>query len=65
LLSALIPGSGLVMGGRKKLGAFVLTLSIGLLVVGAQQLALSAYGRIFTCPRCHAHGNQSFALRGR
>ncbi len=35
LLSALIPGSGLVMGGRKKLGAFVLTISIGLLVVGA------------------------------
>jgi polyisoprenyl-teichoic acid--peptidoglycan teichoic acid transferase len=35
LLSALIPGSGLVMGGRKKLGAFVLTISIGLLVIGA------------------------------
>ncbi|TCO47880.1 LytR family transcriptional attenuator [Kribbella antiqua] len=35
LVSALIPGSGLVMGGRKKLGAFVLTISIGLLLVGA------------------------------
>ncbi|MEI8410536.1 MULTISPECIES: LCP family protein [unclassified Kribbella] len=35
LLSALVPGSGLLMGGRKKLGAFVLTLSIGLLLVGA------------------------------
>src|SRR5215217_6674788 len=35
LLSALIPGSGLVMGGRKRLGAFVLTISIGLLVIGA------------------------------
>jgi LCP family protein required for cell wall assembly len=35
LLSALVPGSGLMMGGRKKLGAFVLTLSIGLLVIGA------------------------------
>ena len=28
LLSALIPGSGLLMGGRKKLGAFVLTISV-------------------------------------
>ncbi|MGW6283243.1 LCP family protein [Kribbella sp. NPDC055071] len=35
LLSALVPGSGLVMGGRRKLGAFVLTISIGLLVVAA------------------------------
>ncbi|MFD7153569.1 LCP family protein [Kribbella sp. NPDC059898] len=35
LVSALIPGSGLLMGGRKKLGAFVLTLSIGLLLIGA------------------------------
>ncbi|MEU8222670.1 LCP family protein [Kribbella sp. NPDC048915] len=35
LLSALVPGSGLMMGGRKKLGAFVLTLSIGLLVIAA------------------------------
>ncbi|MFG1628020.1 LCP family protein [Kribbella sp. NPDC049227] len=35
LVSALIPGSGLVMGGRKKLGAFVLTISIGLLVIAA------------------------------
>ena len=30
LLSALIPGSGFVMGGRAKLGAFVMTLTIGL-----------------------------------
>jgi polyisoprenyl-teichoic acid--peptidoglycan teichoic acid transferase len=35
LLSALIPGSGLLMGGRKKLGAFVLTISVGLLLIGA------------------------------
>ncbi|NUR95592.1 MAG: LCP family protein [Kribbellaceae bacterium] len=35
LLSALVPGSGLLMGGRKKLGAFVLTISIGLLLVAA------------------------------
>ncbi|WP_433164425.1 LCP family protein [Kribbella sp. CA-247076] len=35
LLSALVPGSGLLMGGRKKLGAFVLTISIGLLLIGA------------------------------
>jgi LCP family protein required for cell wall assembly len=35
LLSALVPGSGLLMGGRKKLGAFVLTISIGLLLLGA------------------------------
>jgi LCP family protein required for cell wall assembly len=31
----MIPGSGLVMGGRKKLGAFVLTISVGLLLIGA------------------------------
>ncbi|WP_405070434.1 LCP family protein [Kribbella sp. NBC_01510] len=35
LLSALIPGSGLLMGGRKKLGAFVLTISVGLLLIAA------------------------------
>src|SRR3954447_24849802 len=35
LVSALVPGSGLLMGGRKKLGAFVLTISIGLLLIGA------------------------------
>jgi LCP family protein required for cell wall assembly len=35
LLSALIPGTGLLMGGRKKLGAFVLTISVGLLLIGA------------------------------
>ncbi|MET9313020.1 LCP family protein [Kribbella sp. NPDC003505] len=35
LLSALVPGSGLLMGGRKKLGAFVLTISIGLLLIAA------------------------------
>jgi LCP family protein required for cell wall assembly len=35
LLSALVPGSGLLMGGRKKLGAFILTISIGLLLIGA------------------------------
>ncbi|MFG1906805.1 LCP family protein [Kribbella sp. NPDC048928] len=35
LVSALVPGSGLLMGGRKKLGAFVLTLSIGLLLIAA------------------------------
>ena len=35
LLSTLIPGLGFVLGGRKKLGAFVMTLSIGLLVIGA------------------------------
>ncbi|TCO51257.1 LytR family transcriptional attenuator [Kribbella antiqua] len=34
-LSALLPGSGLVMGGRKKLGALVLTISAGLVAVGA------------------------------
>jgi LCP family protein required for cell wall assembly len=35
LLSTLIPGLGFVLGGRKKLGAFVMTLSVGLLVIGA------------------------------
>ncbi|WP_328520431.1 LCP family protein [Kribbella sp. NBC_00359] len=35
LVSALIPGSGLLMGGRKKLGAFVLTISVGLLLIAA------------------------------
>lgn len=31
LLSALIPGLGFMMGGRKKLGAFVMTVTFGLL----------------------------------
>jgi LCP family protein required for cell wall assembly len=35
LLSAVVPGSGLLMGGRKKLGAFILTISVGLLLIGA------------------------------
>src|SRR5262249_16606562 len=35
LLSALIPGYGLLKGGRTKLGAFVLTISVGLLVLAA------------------------------
>ncbi|MEU4390723.1 LCP family protein [Kribbella sp. NPDC023855] len=35
LLSALIPGLGFVLGGRKKLGAFVITLYVGLLVLAA------------------------------
>ncbi|TDD44581.1 LytR family transcriptional regulator [Kribbella antibiotica] len=35
LLSALVPGSGLIMGGRTKLGAFVLTITGGLLLVAA------------------------------
>ena len=35
LLSALIPGLGFVLGGRKKLGAFIITLSVGLLALGA------------------------------
>ena len=35
LVSALIPGSGFVMGGRAKLGAFIMTLSVGLLCLGA------------------------------
>ena len=35
LVSALIPGLGFVMGGRAKLGAFIMTLSVGLLAIGA------------------------------
>jgi LCP family protein required for cell wall assembly len=35
LVSALVPGSGFVMGGRTKLGAFVMTLSVGLLGLAA------------------------------
>lgn len=35
LLSALIPGLGFVLGGRAKLGAFIMTLSVGLLAIGA------------------------------
>jgi LCP family protein required for cell wall assembly len=35
LLGTLIPGLGFVLGGRAKLGAFIMTLSIGLLAVGA------------------------------
>ncbi|MDX6281002.1 MAG: polyisoprenyl-teichoic acid--peptidoglycan teichoic acid transferase [Kribbellaceae bacterium] len=35
LLSALIPGLGFVLGGRKKLGAFVITLYAGLLLLAA------------------------------
>jgi hypothetical protein len=35
LVSALIPGSGFVMGGRAKLGAFIMTLSVGLLGLAA------------------------------
>ncbi|WP_112242599.1 LCP family protein [Kribbella monticola] len=34
LLSALLPGVGLIIGGRRRLGAFVLTLSLGLLGLG-------------------------------
>ncbi|HZO63833.1 MAG: LCP family protein [Kribbellaceae bacterium] len=34
VISALIPGSGFVMGGRAKLGAFVMTLAIGLCGLG-------------------------------
>lgn len=34
LLSALFPGSGFVMGGRPKLGAFVMTLATGLVGLG-------------------------------
>ena len=33
LLSALIPGLGFAMGGRAKLGAFIMTLSVGLLAI--------------------------------
>ncbi|MEV8377162.1 LCP family protein [Kribbella sp. NPDC056861] len=35
LVSALIPGLGFVLGGRKKLGAFVMTLYFGLLLLAA------------------------------
>ncbi|GAB2562116.1 LCP family protein [Kribbella endophytica] len=35
LVSALVPGSGFLMGGRTKLGAFVMTLSVGLLGLAA------------------------------
>lgn len=35
LLGTLIPGLGLVLAGRAKLGAFIMTLSIGLLAIGA------------------------------
>jgi LCP family protein required for cell wall assembly len=34
LLSALLPGVGLIIGGRRRLGAFVLTLTLGLLGLG-------------------------------
>ncbi|WP_343983105.1 LCP family protein [Kribbella koreensis] len=34
LLSALLPGIGLIIGGRKRLGAFVLTLTLGLIGLG-------------------------------
>ena len=34
LLSALLPGIGLVIGGRRRLGAFVLTLTAGLVGLG-------------------------------
>jgi LCP family protein required for cell wall assembly len=35
LLGTLIPGLGLVLAGRAKLGAFIMTLSVGLLAIGA------------------------------
>ncbi|HEU4945833.1 MAG TPA: LCP family protein [Kribbella sp.] len=35
ILSALIPGSGFVMGGRARLGAFVMTLTAGLVGIAA------------------------------
>jgi LCP family protein required for cell wall assembly len=35
LLSALVPGLGFVLGGRKRLGAFIMTFSVGLIAVGA------------------------------
>ena len=35
VLSALFPGLGFVLGGRRKLGAFILMLGIGLLLIGA------------------------------
>lgn len=34
LLGALLPGLGLIVGGRKRLGAFVLTLTVGLVGLG-------------------------------
>lgn len=34
LLSALLPGLGLIIGGRKRLGAFVLTLTVGMVALG-------------------------------
>ncbi|NEA37587.1 LCP family protein [Streptomyces sp. SID13031] len=34
LLSALLPGLGLIIGGRRRLGAFVLTLTLGLIGLG-------------------------------
>ncbi|WBQ06656.1 LCP family protein [Kribbella sp. CA-293567] len=34
LVSALLPGAGLIIGGRRKLGAFVLTLTLGLVGLG-------------------------------
>jgi polyisoprenyl-teichoic acid--peptidoglycan teichoic acid transferase len=34
LLSALLPGLGLILGGRKRLGTFVLTLTVGLIALG-------------------------------
>jgi len=35
LVSALVPGLGFVLSGRRKLGAFVITLWVGLLALGA------------------------------
>ncbi len=35
LLGALLPGIGLILGGRRKLGAFVLTITLGLVGLGA------------------------------
>ncbi|WP_405061779.1 LCP family protein [Kribbella sp. NBC_01505] len=35
LLGALLPGIGLIVGGRRKIGAFVLTITVGLLGLGA------------------------------
>lgn len=34
LLSALLPGAGLIVGGRRKLGAFILALTIGMVGLG-------------------------------
>jgi LCP family protein required for cell wall assembly len=34
VLSALLPGVGLIIGGRRRLGAFVLTLTLGLIGLG-------------------------------